>query len=67
MLRFPTHDACYSCGDDANIYGDEFAIVPYVKHEIVTIAHILDSSLNQKHDCNDVIVTTINANCDNNM
>ena len=66
-ISLDEHDAFYSCGHDANIYGDEFAIVPYVKHEIVAIAPILDSSLNQKHDCNDVIVTTINANCDNNM
>ena len=29
-------DACYACGQDANMnyaYGDELAIVPYVKHE----------------------------------
>ena len=38
-------DACYSYGHDANIYGDEFAIVPYVKHEIVAIAPILDIPL----------------------
>ena len=34
-------DACYACGQDANMnyaYGDELAIVPYVKHEIVAIA-----------------------------
>ena len=52
---------------DANIYGDEFAIVPYVKHEIVAIAPILDSSMNQKHDCNDVIINFINVNYPNNM
>ena len=52
-------DACYACGQDANInyaHGDEFAIVPYVKHEIVAIAPILDSSFDKKHDCNDVII-----------
>ena len=34
-------DACYAYGQDANInyaHGDELAIVPYVKHEIVAIA-----------------------------
>ena len=33
-------DACYVCGQDANMnyaYGDELAIVPFVKHEIVAI------------------------------
>ena len=39
------HDACYSCGHDANIYEDEFAIVPYVKHEIVAIAPRHDSPI----------------------
>ena len=43
-ISLDEHDACYSCGHDANIYGDEFAIVLYVKHEIVAIAPILDSS-----------------------
>ena len=66
-ISLDEHDACYSYGHDANIYGDEFAIVPYVKHEIVAIAPILDSSLNQKHDCNDDIVNSINVNCANNM
>ena len=47
------HDACYSCGHDANIYEDEFAIVPYVKHEIIAIAPTLDSSFNEKRDSND--------------
>ena len=60
-------DACYSCGHDANIYGDEFAIVPYVKHQIVAIASILYSSLNRKRDCNDVIINSINVNYANNM
>ena len=46
-ISLDEHDAFYSCGHDANIYGDEFAIVPYVKHEIIAIAPILDSSLNQ--------------------
>ena len=34
-------DACYACGQDANMnyaYGYELAIVSYVKHEIVAIA-----------------------------
>ena len=61
------HDACYSCGHDANIYEDEFAIVPYVKHDIVAIAPILDSSLDEKNDCNDVIINSINVNCASNM
>ena len=33
-------DACYACGQDANMnyaYGDELSIVPYVKYEIVAI------------------------------
>ena len=33
---FDEIDACYACGQDANMnyaYGDELAIVPYVKHE----------------------------------
>ena len=36
------------CGQDANMnyaYGDELAIVPYVKHEIVTIAPMHDSPI----------------------
>ena len=61
------HDACYSCGHDANIYEDEFAIVPYVKHATVAIAPILDSSFDEKHDCNVVIVNYINVNFSNNM
>ena len=28
---------------------------------------IRDRSLNEKHDCNDVIINSINVNCDNNM
>jgi hypothetical protein len=38
-------DDCYACGQDANMnyaYGDELAIVPYVKNEIVAIAPTLD-------------------------
>ena len=66
-ISLDEHDACYSCGHDANVYGDEFAIVPYVKHEIVAIAPILDNSLNQKHDFNDVIINSINVNCVNDM
>ena len=41
-------DACYACGQDANMnyaYGDELAIVPYVKHEIVAIAPTHDSPI----------------------
>ena len=66
-ISLDEHDACYSCGHDANIYEDEFAIVPYVKHEIVAIAPILGSSFDEKHDCNDVIINSLNANCANNM
>ena len=64
------HDACYFYGHDANIdyaYGDEFAIVPYVKHDIVAIAPILDSSFDEKHDCNDSSINSINDNCVNDM
>ena len=66
-ISLDEHDACYSYGHDANIYGDGFAIVPYVKHEVIAIAPILDSSLNQKHDCNDVIINSLDVNCANNM
>ena len=66
-ISLDEHDACYSCGHDANIYEDEFAIVPYVKREIVAIAPILDSSFDEKHDCNNVIINSLNANCDNDM
>ena len=41
-------DACYACGQDANMnyaYGDELAIVHYVKHEIVAIAPTHDSPI----------------------
>ena len=41
-------DACYACGQDANMnyaYGDELDIVPYVKHEIVAIAPTHDSPI----------------------
>jgi hypothetical protein len=64
------HDACYSYGDDANIedaYRDELAIVPYVNNEIIAITPILDSSLNEKHDCNDVTINSMNVNCANSM
>ena len=66
-ISLDEHDACYSCGHDANIYEDEFAIVPYVKHEIVAIAPILDSSFDEKHDCNDIIINSLNVNCVNDM
>ena len=66
-ISLDEHDACYSCGHDANIYEDEFAIVPYVKHEIVAIAPLLGSSFDKKDDCNDVIINSFNANCVNDM
>ena len=53
-ISLDEHNAFYSCGHDANIFDDEFAIVLYVKYEIVAIAPILGSSFNEKHDCNDV-------------
>ena len=40
--------ACYACGQDANMnyaYGDELAIVPYIKNEIVAIAPMPDSPI----------------------
>ena len=66
-ISLDENDTCYSCGHDANIYEDEFAIVPYVKHEIVAIAPILDSSFDEKHDCNDVIINSLNVNCVNDL
>jgi hypothetical protein len=36
-----------------------------LKEEIYKVIH--NSSLNEKHDCNDVIINSINVNCDNNM
>src|ERR1043165_700864 len=42
---FDEVDAFYTCGHDAimnDAYGDELAIVPYAKHEIVVIAPTLD-------------------------
>ena len=66
-ISLDEHDTCYSCGHDANIYKDEFAIVPYVKHEIIAIAPILGSSFNEKHDCNDVIINSLDVNFANNM
>jgi len=45
---FDEIDACYACGHDANMndaYGDELAIVPYVKREIVAIALTHDSPI----------------------
>ena len=66
-ISLDKQDACYSYGHISNIYGDEFAIVPYVKHEIVAIAPILDSSFDEKHDCNDVIINSLNDNCVNDM
>ena len=47
MSLFDEIDACYSCGHDANMnyaYGDELAIVPYVKNEIA-IAPTHDSPI----------------------
>ena len=66
-ISLDEHDTFYSCGHDANIYEDEFAIVPYVKHEIITIAPILDSSFVEKNDCNDVIINYLNVICVNDM
>ena len=43
---FDEIDACYACSHDANMndaYGDELAIVPYVKHEIFAISPTHDS------------------------
>jgi hypothetical protein len=63
-------NACYSYGHDANTddaYGYELAIVPYVENEIIAIASTLDSPLNENHDCNDVIIDSINVNCVNDM
>ena len=63
-------DACYAWGQDANMnyaYGDELAIVPYVKQWIISLATTLDSSFDEKDDRNDVIINSINANCANNM
>ena len=45
---FDEIDACYACGHDANMnydYGDELAIVPYVKNEIVAITPTHDSPI----------------------
>ena len=36
-----------------------------LNEEIYKVIH--DSSLNEKHDCNDVIINSINANCANDM
>src|SRR6266536_481558 len=36
-----------------------------LKEEIYEVIH--DNSLNEKHDCNDVIINPINFNCANNM
>ena len=36
-----------------------------LKEEIYKVIH--DSSLNKKHDCNDVIINSINVNCVNDM
>ena len=47
-ISLDEHDACYPCGHDANIYEDEFTIVPYDKHDIVAIAPILASSFDKK-------------------
>jgi hypothetical protein len=45
---FDEIDACYACGQDANMnyaYGDELAVVPYVKNEIVASAPTHDSPI----------------------
>ena len=36
-----------------------------LKEEIFEVFHV--SPLNEKHDCNDVIINSINVNCANNM
>src|SRR3989337_2637939 len=36
-----------------------------LNEEIYKVIH--DSSLNEKHDCNDIIINSINVNCANNM
>src|SRR3990170_7972713 len=36
-----------------------------LKEEIYEVIH--DSSFNEKHDCNDVIINSINVNCANDM
>ena len=36
-----------------------------LKQEIYEVIH--DSSLNEKHDCNDFTINSINVNCANNM
>ena len=36
-----------------------------LKEEIYEVIH--DSSLNEKHDCTDVMINSINVNCANNM
>ena len=36
-----------------------------LKEENYKVIH--DSSLNEKHDCNDTIINSINVNCVNNM
>ena len=48
MSLFDELDACYTCGHDANMndaYEYELAIVPYVKHEIVSIAPTQDNPI----------------------
>jgi hypothetical protein len=42
-------------------------MVPYVENEIFAITSTLDSSLNEKHDCNDVIRNFTIVNCANDM
>ena len=64
-ISLDEHDA--SCVHDANINEDEFAIVPYVKHEIVAIAPILGGSFDEKHDCNNFTINFLNVNCINDM
>ena len=56
----------------------EFRALDYL-YEVLLVIHesencdevlyemIHDRSLNKKHDCNDVIINSINANCANNM
>ena len=63
-------DAFYSYGHDANTddaYDAELAIIPYVENYFFAIASTLDSSLNEKHDCNGVTINSINVACANDM
>ena len=36
-ISLDEHDACYSCGHDANIYEDEFAMVPMLNMRLLLL------------------------------